>query len=78
MKYYKKLWEGYDDWVFNHYSASQVLVIDIDKYENLGFDVSTSDNYYTNGGVVDIFTNRTGSDDEILYSDKERPIDIRQ
>ena len=33
VKYYKKLWEGYDDWVFNHYSASQVLVIDIDKYD---------------------------------------------
>lgn len=50
--------------------------IDIDKYENLGFDVSTSDNYYTNGGVVDIFTNRTGSDDEILYSDKEALKDV--
>ena len=33
VEYYKKLWEGYDDWVFNHYSASQVLVIDIDKYD---------------------------------------------
>lgn len=50
--------------------------IDIDKYENLGFDVSTSDNYYVNGGVVDIFTNRTGSDDEILYSDKEALKDV--
>ena len=33
VEYYKKLWEGYDDWVFNHYSASQVLVIDKDKYD---------------------------------------------
>lgn len=33
MVYYKKLWEGYDDWVDNHYDASQVLKIDIDKYD---------------------------------------------
>lgn len=31
--YYRSLWEGYDDWVFNHYKASEVLVIDIDKYD---------------------------------------------
>lgn len=29
--YYRKLWEGYDDWVFNHYNASQVVVIDMDN-----------------------------------------------
>src|SRR5699024_1703079 len=33
MAYYKKLWEGYDDWVDNHYDASQVLKINIDKYD---------------------------------------------
>ena len=33
MAYYKRLWEGYDDWVDNHYHASQVLKIDIDKYD---------------------------------------------
>lgn len=33
MAYYKKLWEGYDDWVDNHYDASQVLKIDIDQYD---------------------------------------------
>lgn len=33
MDYYKTLWEGYDDWVDNHYDASQVLKIDIDKYD---------------------------------------------
>lgn len=33
MAYYKKLWEGYDEWVDNHYDASQVLKIDIDRYD---------------------------------------------
>ena len=33
VDYYRTLWEGYDDWVFNHYKASEVLVIDIDKYD---------------------------------------------
>ena len=33
MAYYKELWEGYDDWVDNHYDASQVLKINIDQYE---------------------------------------------
>ncbi|MBR7927561.1 deoxynucleoside kinase [Aerococcaceae bacterium zg-ZUI334] len=31
--YYYKLWSGYDDWVTNHYHASQVLTIDIDKLD---------------------------------------------
>ncbi|HCS93084.1 MAG TPA: deoxynucleoside kinase [Bavariicoccus seileri] len=33
IDYYYKLWEGYDDWVKNSYHASQVLWIDIDKYD---------------------------------------------
>ena len=33
VEYYRVLWEGYDEWVFNHYKASEVLVIDIDKYD---------------------------------------------
>ena len=33
MAYYKKLWEGYDEWVDNHYDASQVLKIDIDRFD---------------------------------------------
>lgn len=33
VSYYRTLWEGYDDWVDNHYNASQVLKIDIDKYD---------------------------------------------
>lgn len=33
MAYYKTLWAGYDDWVDHHYDASQVLKIDIDKYD---------------------------------------------
>ena len=33
MEYYRVLWEGYDDWVDQHYDASQVLKIDIDRYD---------------------------------------------
>lgn len=33
MEYYRVLWEGYDDWVDKHYDASQVLKIDIDRYD---------------------------------------------
>lgn len=33
LDYYKLLWSGYDDWVKNNYKASEVLVIDIDKYD---------------------------------------------
>lgn len=33
VSYYRTLWEGYDDWVDNHYNASQVLKINIDKYD---------------------------------------------
>ncbi len=31
--YYRFLWEGYDDWVMNHYQASQVLIIDMDEID---------------------------------------------
>lgn len=33
VNYYETLWSGYNDWVDNHYHASQVLRIDIDKYD---------------------------------------------
>ena len=33
LAYYKTLWEGYDEWVDHHYDASQVLKIDIDRYD---------------------------------------------
>lgn len=31
VEYYRFLWEGYDEWVFKSYNASQVLVIDADN-----------------------------------------------
>lgn len=31
--YYYSLWKDYDSWVENQYNASQVLVIDMDKYD---------------------------------------------
>ncbi|MGG1230495.1 deoxynucleoside kinase [Bacillus halotolerans] len=33
IDYYRTLWEGYDDWLFNHYKASQVLIVDMDKLD---------------------------------------------
>jgi deoxyadenosine/deoxycytidine kinase len=31
VDYYRRLWSGYDDWVMNHYNASDVLIVDMDK-----------------------------------------------
>ncbi|MFF5504748.1 deoxynucleoside kinase [Streptomyces roseolus] len=31
VEYYRTLWSGYDDWVHKHYSASEVLVIDMNR-----------------------------------------------
>lgn len=33
VDYYRTLWEGYDKWLFNHYDASEVIVIDMDKMD---------------------------------------------
>lgn len=32
-EYYRFLWKDYDDWVHNHYKASEILVIDMDKMD---------------------------------------------
>ena len=31
VSYYRTLWEGYDEWLLNHYNASEVIIIDMDK-----------------------------------------------
>ena len=31
--YYEFLWKDYDDWVQNHYKASDVLIIDMDRLD---------------------------------------------
>ena len=31
--YYKKLWEGYDEWVMQYYKASDVIIVDMDRYD---------------------------------------------
>lgn len=31
--YYHFLWKDYDNWVMNHYNASQVLIVDMDKMD---------------------------------------------
>lgn len=33
VSYYKTLWDGYDNWVYNNYDASCVLTINIDEYD---------------------------------------------
>ena len=33
INYYRKLWEGYDEWLFNCYKASDILVLDMDKLD---------------------------------------------
>ena len=33
VSYYRTLWEGYDNWIEQHYNASEVLTISIDEYD---------------------------------------------
>lgn len=33
VEYYRILWSGYDEWIETKYSASEVLIIDIDQYD---------------------------------------------
>ncbi len=33
LDYYRTLWEGYDKWVYEHYNASEVLTLNIDKLD---------------------------------------------
>lgn len=33
IDYYKVLWEGYDSWLENHYKASDVIIVDMDKID---------------------------------------------
>ena len=33
VDYYRVLWEGYDEWVYNCYKASPILTIDMDKMD---------------------------------------------
>ena len=82
-KYEKLANEYFHEYKENNISPIEAVLgkdnsygIDTSKYEELGFDVTNSTNYYTNVGVVYILTNRTGSDDEILYSDKEALKDV--
>ena len=38
LDYYHFLWKDYDNWVNNHYSASEVVVIDMDKLDVVNDD----------------------------------------
>lgn len=33
VSYYYELWQGYDNWIEQHYNASEVLVINIDEFD---------------------------------------------
>jgi deoxyadenosine/deoxycytidine kinase len=36
VEYYRTLWQGYDEWLLNHYKASDVLIVDMDKTDVVG------------------------------------------
>lgn len=36
VEYYRFLWKDYDEWVMNHYKASHVLIVDMDKTDIVG------------------------------------------
>ena len=33
VSYYKYIWEGYDNWIYNFYDKSEVLTVDMDKLD---------------------------------------------
>lgn len=33
VSYYYELWKGYDQWIYEHYKVSEVLVINIDEFD---------------------------------------------
>lgn len=63
MAYYKKLWEGYDDWVDNHYDASQVLKINIDRYDVVHNEEDAKE-------VVDLVREALAVRDDLLVHEK--------
>ena len=63
MAYYKELWEGYDDWVDNHYDASQVLKINIDQYDVVNNDDDAK-------AVVQLVRDALAVRDNLLISEK--------
>ena len=63
MAYYKELWEGYDDWVDNHYDASQVLKINIDQYDVVNNEDDAKE-------VVELVREALAVRDNLLISEK--------
>lgn len=51
VSYYKRLWDGYGDWLKNHYKASEVLIINTDNYNIV-------DNEDDRNTVLDIIDNK--------------------
>lgn len=39
VDYYRKLWEGYDEWVYQHYQASDIITIRIDDFDYVNNEV---------------------------------------
>lgn len=33
IEYYKYIWEGYDNWMYNIYNKSEVITVDMDKFD---------------------------------------------
>lgn len=54
VDYYRLLWEGYGDWLHNHYDASEVLVINTDNYNIV-------DNINDRNKVLDLIVEKLNS-----------------
>jgi deoxyadenosine/deoxycytidine kinase len=38
-EYYFEVWKGYDEWVIEHYNASEVLIVDMDTTDVVNNDL---------------------------------------
>jgi deoxyadenosine/deoxycytidine kinase len=43
VEYYRVLWSGYDYWVMNHYNASEVLIVDMDRIDVVNREKDAAD-----------------------------------
>ncbi|NEW06576.1 deoxynucleoside kinase [Paenibacillus sp. SYP-B3998] len=43
VEYYRVLWSGYDNWVMNHYDASEILIVDMDHVDVVNREQDAAD-----------------------------------
>lgn len=59
VDYYYKLWSGYDEWVYEQYSASPVLTIDMDKYDIVGSEQDANEvMWLVKASLYNVFNSR--------------------